>query len=104
MIVAIIGAGVLWLLGMGVYTALIGNPAIARMKGEVVSVEPVEDHTEICLAHPVDAGSTYGDRSYAELECRNGIIAGVAPEVGECVIIESQGESSVIEVESGRLC
>jgi hypothetical protein len=39
----IIGTGVLCLLGIAVYVGLVGNPAIARMKGEVVSVERAED-------------------------------------------------------------
>ena len=98
----IIGTGVLVLLGMAVYAGLLGDPPIAPMKGEVVSVEPIDGRIEICLADPIDAGSTYGNRVGGEPECWSGILADPKPQAGECVIIESRGESAVIGVESAH--
>jgi hypothetical protein len=98
----ILGAVVLWFVGFAAYVGLVGNPAIARMKGEVISVEPVDDETEICLSEPMDAGSTHGDREYDNPECRRGLLESRVPSVADCVILKSQGHVSEIEVEAAE--
>jgi hypothetical protein len=99
----IIGATVVSMLAAGCVGPF-GNPYIARMKGEVMKIEPVDDETQICLSNPVDAGSTYGDRKYSERECWSGVLEVPAPEVGDCVIVGVQAETSVMSVERAHRC
>jgi hypothetical protein len=101
---ALIGAlCLLSLFGLATYLG-IWNPAIARMKGEVTYVRPVADETRICLSHPVDAGSTYGDHKYSGSECWSGVVEGRPPKVGDCVVLRTQGESSDLGVKPARGC
>jgi hypothetical protein len=100
-----ISAPLVSLLGSAGCVGSLGNPAIARMKGAVITVGPVEDETRICLSDPVDAGTTYGDRKYSDRECWSGILEGdPAPQVGDCVVLGVQGESSVLSVERAHGC
>jgi hypothetical protein len=51
-----------------------------------------------------DAGSTYGDKSPRERMCISGVHSGIRPQIGECVIIETEGESSKLQVEQASGC
>jgi hypothetical protein len=91
---------------VGVATAC--NPAIYRAKGTVVSVGPHEDATQVCLVRAIKAaGSTYGKLLKDGRICMNGfpIPAGVElPRVGDCVILQNQGESSELKIERATGC
>lgn len=99
----ITGAAVVWLAG-GAGCVGACNPAIARVRGEVVTVEPVDEEIEICLAGPTDAGSTYGDGTFDDPECWSGLVDNELPSVGDCVTLQIQGESSMLEVEPASDC
>jgi hypothetical protein len=84
------------------------NPAIYRAKGTVVSVGPHEDVTQVCLVRAIKAaGSTYGNPLKDGRICMNGFPrpAGVElPKVGDCVILQNQGESSELKIEGATDC
>ena len=81
------------------------NPAIARAKGVVTSVRKSRDRTtEVCLRDTTDAGSTYGDKRDRDSICWDGFVEGIEPTIGACVVLQSQGESSVLRVESAEGC
>lgn len=102
---ALIGVvGLLWALGLAVDVGFIGNPAIARMRGNVSSVERVDDEVKVCVSNPIDAGSTYGDRTYSAVECWQGLVERREPHVGDCVVLQSQGESSELVVHDASGC
>jgi len=92
-----------WLAGFAVYVGAC-NPAIARVRGQVVAVEPVDDEIEICVSGPTDAGSTYGDDTFDDPECWSGVVDDELPSVGDCVTLQVQGESSRLEVEPASGC
>jgi hypothetical protein len=60
--------------------------------------------TEVCLRDTTDAGSTYGDKRDRESICWDGSLEGVKPEIGACVVLQSQGESGILRVESAEGC
>lgn len=68
-----------WVAGFAIYIGAVGNPAIVRMRGLVSSVRPRDDEVEICIANPVDAGTTYGDREFDSLECWRGLVEDPRP-------------------------
>ena len=81
------------------------NPAIARSKGVVTSVRKNADQTtEVCLRNTMDAGSTYGNKQDRDASCWDGVLEGVKPTIGACVVLQAQGESSVLRVESAKGC
>ena len=80
------------------------NPAIARVRGEVVTVNSNGDETEICIKNASDAGSTYGDKSVADKECLSGIVSGRLPAPGDCVQLQVQGEGSELKVSGTNDC
>ncbi len=80
------------------------NPAIARRRGQVVSVRSDKPETEVCIANAVDAGSTYGDKTPSDRECLRGILDGQMPELGDCVTLQVQGEGSELRVTSADDC
>lgn len=82
------------------------NPAIARAKGVVTSVRKSsrDQITEVCLRDTTDAGSTYGDKRDRDSICWDGFVEGIEPTIGACVVLQSQGESSVLRVESAEGC
>jgi len=93
------------LIGLVVFVFLAaGNPAIARIRGEVVSVDQVDERIEVCVVNPVDAGSTYGDREFDSTECWSGDVSDGLPNLGDCVVLQTQGESSVLKVTPARAC
>ncbi len=67
------------------------------MSGDCVS-------TMICIRDTVDAGGTYGNRKPRAEVCWDGILEGTLPSVGDCVILQTQGESSVLAVEKATGC
>jgi hypothetical protein len=102
---ALVGViGVLSLFGFAAYIGLVGNPAINQARGTVLSVERLDDEIELCLSEPVDAGSTYGDRRYSDVECWQGLIETRLPEPGECVVVRAQGHVSELEVKKAAGC
>lgn len=102
---AAVGAvAVLFLWGIALFFGVVGNPAIARMRGEVRSVQNADDRTEICLSRAVDDGSTYGDGELADLECWSGTPQGRVPGLGDCVALEIQGESSQLAIGPATGC
>ena len=101
--VIVLGAAA-WIAGFAVYIGAVGNPAIARMRGLVSSVQPRDDEVEICIANPVDAGTTYGDSEFDSLECWRGFVEDPRPAVGDCVVVQSQGHVSELIVESSTGC
>ncbi|MDQ1391870.1 MAG: hypothetical protein QOF30_847 [Acidimicrobiaceae bacterium] len=84
------------------------NPAIYRAEGTVVSVGPHEDATQVCLVRAIKAaGSTYGKSPGNGRICMFGVPtpAGIElPKVGDCVILENQGESSELKIERATNC
>lgn len=74
------------LAGSAVYVGAC-NPAIARVRGQVLTIEPVDDEIEICVSGPTDADSTYGDDSFDDPECWSGVVDDVLPSVGDCVTL-----------------
>lgn len=82
------------------------NPSIARIRGEVVSVERTEETYTICLSNAVEAGSTYAkDRHLDDPECWWGSsVDGDLPSVGDCVRLTMQGESDELGVEAVTGC
>ena len=95
------------LLAAGLSTVLLCscNPAIARSKGVVTSVRKKTEQTaEVCLRDTTDAGSTYGSNRDRDSICWDGVLEGVEPTIGACVVLQAQGESSVLRVESAEGC
>ena len=84
------------------------NPAIYRAMGTVVFVGPYEDATQVCLVRAVKAaGSTYGKPLKDGRICMNGFPqpTGVElPKVGDCVILQNQGEGSELKIERATDC
>jgi hypothetical protein len=81
------------------------NPAIARMRGVVTSVTEVPDRqVEVCIRDATDAGSTYGDRNDRDSLCWDGFLEGMRPKVGDCVVLQAQGESATLKVEAATGC
>lgn len=83
------------------------NPAIYRAKGTVVSVEPTTGReVKVCLERAIKAaGSTYGKPPADGRICLDGIADSPAlPVVGECVILQVQGEGSALRIEPGTAC
>lgn len=83
------------------------DPAIARRKGVVAVVRPVDDspgEVEVCLLNTVDAGSTYGDKSPSRGECLAGVPDGSIPKPRDCVVLQIQGESSMLWIEPADGC
>jgi hypothetical protein len=103
--VAVIVVGVAaWGVGLAVYLGAIGNPGIARMRGVVSSIGPHDDGVEICIADPVDAGTTYGDRQFSNPECWTGVVDEPRPADGDCVVVQSQGHVSELVIEDSQGC
>jgi len=102
--VAIAGMA-LWLVLLG---WAFGGPAIARIQGDVVSVRTVESGSrEVCVDHVTDAGTNYGkhpDEPWASPQCWSGQLEGFIPAVGQCVILQAEGESDLLTVEHGEGC
>ena len=66
------------------------EPSISRSTGTVVSIENHSDHeVTVCLS---------GD------DCSSGILDGFIPKVGDCVTLQTQGESSMLKITSARGC
>jgi hypothetical protein len=66
------------------------DPAIYRSTGTVVSIENhSEDEVTVCLT---------GD------DCSSGILDGDMPKVGDCVTLQTQGESAMLKITSARGC
>jgi hypothetical protein len=102
---ALVGVvGFVSLFGFAAYIGLVGNPAISQARGTVSSVERLDDEVELCLSKPVDAGSTYGDRNYSDVECWQGLIDTRLPDVGDCVVVRAQGHVSELEVREAAGC
>ena len=80
------------------------NPAIARIRGQVTAVNAANESTEICLSGVSDAGSTYGNKSPRERECWDGIAVGTEPRIGQCVVLEIQGEGAELKVARASGC
>ena len=58
----------------------------------------------MCLRDTTDAGSTYGDKQPRDSICWDGVLEGVVPTIGACVVLQAQGESSVLRVEPAQGC
>lgn len=84
------------------------NPAIYRAKGSVRSSSVRADDAEICLVGAVKAkGSTYGEPPAGGQICMSGVPEPEAveiPNVGECVILQNQGEGSSLKIERATDC
>ena len=84
--------------------ACIGS-SIARERGTVVSIEtPIGQGATLCLANTVDAGSTYGERKGHANVCWDGQLEGVVPRAGDCVVMQTEGETSYLRVETAQGC
>ncbi len=95
------------LLAASVMTLPSCDPGIARRKGVVAEVRTVDDspgELEVCLSSTVDAGSSYGDKSPSSGECLAGIPEGSVPEPGDCIVLQIQGESSMLGIEPADGC
>jgi hypothetical protein len=95
--------------GLVVVTALYGlaqgDPAIARRRGEVTSIKTVDGaSTEVCIRNTTDAGSTYGDPKDRPLECLEGLLEGITPTVGSCVVLQVEGEASYLRAARADRC
>lgn len=64
----------------------------------MVSVTDLGDNgTEVCISGAVDPDDL--DREdFESRECRDGFIEGEVPAEGDCVVLQTQGESSMLEV------
>jgi hypothetical protein len=80
------------------------NPAISKVRGEVVSVTERGDEMEVCVSAPKDVGSTYDRKEPTDPECESGVIEGDRPRVGDCVILRLQGESPELRVTAASGC
>jgi hypothetical protein len=83
------------------------NPAIYRARGTVVSVRAVDSKSaEVCLERAVKAaGSTYGTSPSNGRICMDGIAEPPAlPNIGDCVVLQQQGEGSVMKIEPADEC
>ncbi len=89
---------------LGLLAAIGCNPAIHHVRGEVVSVRPAGEETQVCLRKVTDAGSSYGNKDDQDSECLSGIIEGEPPKPGECVALRLQGESSNLRVRPSDEC
>ena len=83
------------------------NPAIYRARGTVASVRAVDgERVEVCLEGAVKAaGSTYGKSPSDGRICMDGIAEPPAlPNIGDCVVLQHQGEGSVMKIEQADEC
>ena len=78
--------------------------AIFRVQGEVVSVTDLgENGTKICISDAVDPDDPDRD-DFEPRECRDGFLEGEVPTEGDCVVLQTQGESSMLEVTRASGC
>jgi hypothetical protein len=54
--------------------------------------------------HPEMRGSTYGSGEARSQDCRDGVLEGDRPSIGDCVVLQTQGESSILRIESSDGC
>jgi hypothetical protein len=81
------------------------DSAIARRHGEVTSIKPeANGRTEVCIKNATDAGSTYGNRDAEAAECWQGALEGVSASIGDCVVLQTEGETSYLRVETAEGC
>jgi hypothetical protein len=82
--------------------------AIARIRGNVISVQDVHDDSiEVCVESVTDAGTNYGkhpDEAWKSPQCWAGTLDGITPVVGQCVVLQAVGESSELTVEPAVGC
>ena len=97
--------GLVVLIGLMSVFALAQSPAIARIRGEVTSVRDAGDSTtEVCVKNATDAGSNYGDKRDRPSACWAGTLEGVRPTIGDCVVLQTEGETSYLRVETANGC
>lgn len=95
------------LLAVSVMTLTSCDSGIVRRKGVVAEVRTVDgapEEVEVCLSSTVDAGSSYGDKSPSSGECLAGIPEGSVPEPGDCIVLQIQGESSMLGITPADGC
>lgn len=90
---------------IALYAFVQGDPSIARARGLVASIRPVDDgRTEVCIRDTTDAGSSGGALEDRELVCWDGALEGVGAAVGECVVLQTEGETDYLRVEKADGC
>lgn len=86
-----------------IFALVQGDSAIARRRGEATSVKSLSDGvSEVCIKNTTDAGGNYGDRKNLPSVCWHGLLEGVSPAVGDCVILQVEGETSYLRVETAE--
>lgn len=87
------------------YAFVQDGPSIARLRGQVSSIEPAADgRTDVCIRDTTDAGSSGGALEPKAMVCWDGELEGDRPEVGDCVILQTQGETDYLRVERADNC
>lgn len=97
----IVGAALLWALGMAAIMGFGREPS--RIRGQVITIGPTADETRLCLSHPIDAGS-HGPSRFSDPACFRGFVHGPTPKVGDCIILRALAESSALIVTPAAGC
>lgn len=59
---------------------------------------------ELCIDHSPESVPNEGSSTSDAIRCYFGMIEGVTPSVGQCILLETVGESSILTVSTSEAC